>query len=258
LCAYCSPHSNDPGISKFAQPDTIIPNLYNPQSLNRYAYTLNNPIKYTDPSGHRPIIDEDENGNPILDPDWPPRANRNDKKDRWTDPDFWSEVSVNTQDTATVFSSTGAVIEILGTAAGCIVGSEAGVIPGCVAGYKAGYAFHYATTNKLESLFSFISFGATVRHDWLVYNTRFEPNKAVIGEASATAFSTWLPGQWISEGIIDAGLDIYASRYSHGIADGIFTKLQIRGKTIDILAPVPLPIPVPIFGKITTIQFGDP
>lgn len=26
--------------------------MYNPQSLNRYAYTLNNPVKYTDPTGH--------------------------------------------------------------------------------------------------------------------------------------------------------------------------------------------------------------
>lgn len=36
----------------FVQPDTMLPSLYNPQALNRYAYTLNNPVKYTDPSGH--------------------------------------------------------------------------------------------------------------------------------------------------------------------------------------------------------------
>ncbi len=28
------------------------PDPANPQSLNRYAYVLNNPLKYTDPSGH--------------------------------------------------------------------------------------------------------------------------------------------------------------------------------------------------------------
>lgn len=35
---------------KFTQPDPIM-DPYNPQNLNRYAYTLNNPYKYTDPTG---------------------------------------------------------------------------------------------------------------------------------------------------------------------------------------------------------------
>ncbi len=26
--------------------------MANPQALNRYAYTLNNPLRYTDPTGH--------------------------------------------------------------------------------------------------------------------------------------------------------------------------------------------------------------
>jgi len=40
---------------RFVQADTIVPQPGNPQSLNRYAYTLNNPLKYTDPSGHDPL-----------------------------------------------------------------------------------------------------------------------------------------------------------------------------------------------------------
>ncbi len=39
-------------LSQFVQPDSIVPQPGNPQSLNRYAYTLNNPLKYTDPTGH--------------------------------------------------------------------------------------------------------------------------------------------------------------------------------------------------------------
>jgi hypothetical protein len=41
---------------RFLQPDTVIPDLYNPQSYNRYSYALNNPIRYTDPDGHFAII----------------------------------------------------------------------------------------------------------------------------------------------------------------------------------------------------------
>lgn len=33
--------------------DTVVPGAGNPQALNRYAFVLNNPLKYTDPTGHR-------------------------------------------------------------------------------------------------------------------------------------------------------------------------------------------------------------
>jgi len=36
---------------RFIQPDAIVPNPGDPQSLNRYAYVLNNPLRYTDPTG---------------------------------------------------------------------------------------------------------------------------------------------------------------------------------------------------------------
>jgi RHS repeat-associated protein len=51
----------DPTIGRFISPDTIVPYPINPQSLNRYSYCLNNPLKYIDPSGHRWINDGDDN-----------------------------------------------------------------------------------------------------------------------------------------------------------------------------------------------------
>jgi len=42
----------DPALGRFIQADTMVPSPANPQSLNRYAYVLNNPLRYTDPSGH--------------------------------------------------------------------------------------------------------------------------------------------------------------------------------------------------------------
>jgi hypothetical protein len=45
-------------VGRFLQADTVVPNPGNPQSLNRYAYGLNSPLKYTDPTGHRECGDE--------------------------------------------------------------------------------------------------------------------------------------------------------------------------------------------------------
>ncbi len=42
---------------RFIQPDTIVPDPGDPQSLNRYSYAANNPVRYTDPSG---LFEEDE------------------------------------------------------------------------------------------------------------------------------------------------------------------------------------------------------
>ena len=42
----------DPALGRFISPDPIVPQLGNPQTLNRYAYALNNPVKYNDPTGH--------------------------------------------------------------------------------------------------------------------------------------------------------------------------------------------------------------
>ncbi|HEY53273.1 MAG TPA: RHS repeat-associated core domain-containing protein [Caldilineae bacterium] len=47
----------DPVLGRFISPDTIVPEPGNPQSLNRYSYVLNNPLRYTDPTG---MFTEDE------------------------------------------------------------------------------------------------------------------------------------------------------------------------------------------------------
>jgi RHS repeat-associated protein len=65
----------DPLIGRFISPDSIVPNIYNPQYLNRYSYCLNNPLIYVDPSGHE-AGDSDEEG----------------KDDSWSWGDLWGDI----------------------------------------------------------------------------------------------------------------------------------------------------------------------
>jgi len=43
----------DPGIGRFISADSIVPNPFDPQLINRFCYVRNNPLIYIDPSGHR-------------------------------------------------------------------------------------------------------------------------------------------------------------------------------------------------------------
>jgi RHS repeat-associated protein len=42
----------NPTTMHWTQPDNIVKNPYDPQSLNRYAYVRNNPLRYNDPTGY--------------------------------------------------------------------------------------------------------------------------------------------------------------------------------------------------------------
>ncbi len=54
----------DSGLGRFLQADTIVPGAGNPQAYNRYAYVLNNPLRFMDPTGHAPCDGEETCGKP--------------------------------------------------------------------------------------------------------------------------------------------------------------------------------------------------
>ena len=55
---YCGARYYDAPQGRFISPDTIVQSPGDPQTLNRYAYARNNPLLYTDPSGHAFGIDD--------------------------------------------------------------------------------------------------------------------------------------------------------------------------------------------------------
>jgi hypothetical protein len=42
----------DPALGRFIQPDSLIPEAYNPLAYDRYQYVYSNPVRFNDPSGH--------------------------------------------------------------------------------------------------------------------------------------------------------------------------------------------------------------
>jgi RHS repeat-associated protein len=70
----------DPQLGRFASADTIVPSASNPQSYNRFSYALNNPTRFTDPTGHMQCdACGPDSGRPITKPPvqkpkpfWPP------------------------------------------------------------------------------------------------------------------------------------------------------------------------------------------
>ena len=49
---YYNARMYDPALGRFTQADTIVPEPSRPLAFDRYAYVYNNPVRYSDPSGH--------------------------------------------------------------------------------------------------------------------------------------------------------------------------------------------------------------
>jgi RHS repeat-associated protein len=88
-----------PWSGRFVSADTIVPEPGNPQAFNRYAYALNNPLRYADPSGYDPIDQVWEEEFYRIHERWPTDEDRRDrffsllflgsgKGGAWTDEDW--------------------------------------------------------------------------------------------------------------------------------------------------------------------------
>ncbi len=238
-------------IGKFTQPDTIIPGAANPQAFNRYAYVLNNPVNFVDPSGHEPscvryldnqcVVSKTNAGNSVV-RDLVPERSVGKSSDQQVEPEpcyglpsylyqcdgpiGWIEdrlvdVAKISQEVAKFMSGGGALAEGVGTLMGCGL-LDAG-LAGCIQGFRMGNLFHRTITNPIESWLGTISLYSTALSDLLNGSTRadFSTGNLVIGEATATSYVTYLIGKVNKVGIVDFAIDAYAVSYNDGEISGV-------------------------------------
>jgi len=103
----------DPSIGRFITADSIVQAPSNPQTLNRYSYTSNNPINRIDPDGHR-----------------------------WSWRNFFRAVGIAIVGTVLAVVSGGALAPVIGA-------YWAGVATGAIAGATIGGAFSAATGGNI-------------------------------------------------------------------------------------------------------------
>ena len=112
----------DPTIARFMSADSIIPFMYDTQAFNRYTYVKNNPLKYTDPSGHS----------------WLSKAWKKTKKWVKKHKDIIIKVVVAVVAIAVTFVTAGAATPLLGALGTFWGGVAIGAIAGAAGGATAG------------------------------------------------------------------------------------------------------------------------
>jgi RHS repeat-associated protein len=64
---YMHARNYSPSRGRFLSLDSVLGNLLRPQSWNRFAYVMNDPVGFTDPTGRSPSGIRDQNGEPCPD-----------------------------------------------------------------------------------------------------------------------------------------------------------------------------------------------
>ena len=227
----------DPALGRFAQADSIVPP--GGQGTDRYSYTNNNPVRYTDPSGHICVESDGDsdvgmagnchgkenkkyNGG-LLGPEWNENKGKIIEDDESNPPTSIKDKLVEglynasnfAQDIAFLIDIPFAITEAIFIVGECIMAFPAGCKTGALMGQAA---FNISGANAAESFLGFVSFALTASADLL--------DDGNLGEPTATSFATLTAGSMMIDPIGDLLIDRYASGYNHGIYNGIISLMN--------------------------------
>jgi len=204
-------------LGRFISADTIVPNQFNPQSLNRYSYVLNNPLKYTDPTGHmQACADGDIGGGCGLpgiyvppEPSEPPDSDLQKEKT--------AKAAANTAALLNLFafdvSVAGLVVVGTTTSAGTALQPGGGTTVGLATGLLS-----YQFFNVVENALGVASTGLTIYADSLLGNTYIDPSTGgfSLGQDTVASVTGTILGLLSNEPITDTIINGASAGYSFG------------------------------------------
>jgi len=245
----------DPTLGRFMSADTIIPQSQGTQAWDRYAFVNNNPVRYTDPTGHmcredgkgcdgannheqglnKPPASSGENG-ACSDPKatnygaagsciYPkPEAKTGSVLSRSNWDVFWQNYcgggSNVVYNVANCVSNGAQDLNLLVDVVGVIF-EVSGTLAGCAVGPEGCVPgaiagwVAYQPLNAVDGYLGLISFAGTAVADLADGDLQF-------GESTATALLTAGAGATTPEAFTDLIVDGYGSGYNHGYFNGIF------------------------------------
>ena len=212
-----------PKLGRFLSPDTIVPSYANPQSWNRYSYVGNNPLRYTDPTGHMQAEDRFTSSNGT--------CNADDKSCNWvgkskkpkrekTLPDHLSDIALGADIASMVISkgeqwAANGIYAIM--AIGCLGGPEL-----CAATMGTGFQADMAIAvlaGPLENSLGVASFLATAASDALRGDTTISSNGVYIGRDTLVSARNTAIG-FVPESNLDAWVSVSQVEYDQARMDG--------------------------------------
>ena len=227
----------DPYLNHFVQADTIIPGGV--QGLDRYGYVSNNPIKLSDPSGHKCVGDAEE----CLNSDGKKEAGftggdthpqNREGCGKYYQSTCGGGVSPLRKTGAGVLSVFATVLDLfsLGIGIGGVffevaytaAGAAGGGALGAGIGLAKGIAYYNMNLNPAENLLGWASFGLTAASDALAGNTNLQFNQnthsidVTIGQDTLVSgvFAYTGSNDRIGEAIQDTGQNAIAVVYDIG------------------------------------------